>query len=147
MSKDTLPKKAMMGLGKYEFSIDTAAYNALRRSSAYRWQAQGRLQRQPAQQYVGIGTETISLNGMILPHYKGGLGQVDAMRRSASQGKPLQMIISPRPNAGEVLGKWCITRIEETQTEFTASGVPHKIEFTLSLTAYGADFAVSNPRR
>jgi phage protein U len=40
---------------------------------------------------------------------------------------------------GEVLGRFVITQIEETQTTFLADGVPRKIEFRLSLERYGED--------
>ncbi len=133
----------MMSLGQYKFSIDTATYHSLRRASSYRWQEQSRLQRQPGQQYLGQGSESVTLNGIILPHYKGGLGQLDDMRKAAAEGVPL-MLIAAWQASGEVQGKWCITSIEETQTEFSAAGAPLKIEFNLSLLSYGDNRAISN---
>jgi len=41
--------ETMMALGDYRFSVDTAAYQELKRSQAYRWQPQERLLRRPAQ--------------------------------------------------------------------------------------------------
>ncbi len=68
----------MMALGEYRFSIDTAAYQQLQRTTEYRWQSQARVGRLPAQQYVGPGSDSITLNGIIHPYYKGGLKQLDA---------------------------------------------------------------------
>ena len=45
----------MMALGEFRFALDTAAYDRLRRSDTYRWQAQDRLGRRPAQQFTGHG--------------------------------------------------------------------------------------------
>ena len=50
-------RETMMALGSYRFSIDSAAYQELKHSQAYRWQAQERLQRRPAMQFVGAGEE------------------------------------------------------------------------------------------
>ena len=73
----------MLALGSYRFSIDTSAYQELLRTTSYRWARQPRLGRLPARQFVGPDGETITLNGVIYPHYKGGLGQLDALREEA----------------------------------------------------------------
>ena len=78
--------ETMMALGVYRFSLTSAAYQELRRSNAYRWQAQERLQRLPAQQFVGPGNETLDLKGTIYPHYQGGMKQLDLMRAQAGRG-------------------------------------------------------------
>lgn len=75
--------KVMMMLGSYPFMLDTAAYQQLKRSSEYRWKQLDRVGRKPAQQYLGPGADQITLSGEILPHWKGGLYQVDAMRAQA----------------------------------------------------------------
>lgn len=126
------------GPGGFQFSVATAAYESLRRSSAYRWQAQSRVRRRPAQQFLGPDAERIDLTGAILPHYRGGLGQIERMRQLAGRGVPLSLVAA-RLAFGEVMGSWCISTIEETQTEFTAYGAPLRIQFQLSLIAYGGD--------
>lgn len=125
----------MMALGPYRFSIDAAAYQQLMRTTAYRWPAQERIGRRPALQFVGVGTETISLSGVIYPHYSGGLEQVESMRAIAAQGKPQQLV----DGRGKIWGLWCIERIEETRTVFFANGDPRKMEFRLALSNYGED--------
>ena len=37
----------MLALGAYRFSVDTAAYQELRRTAEYRWRAQERLGKPP----------------------------------------------------------------------------------------------------
>ena len=138
----------MMQLGHgddgFQFSVANAAYDSLRRSTTYRWEGQNRPRRLPVQQFVGPGADEIELTGTIFPHYKGGLGQIERMRNMAAKGRPLQLV-AVKQVAGDLLGTWCIASIEETQTEFTAWGAPLKMQFTLSLIAYGDDRAVSNP--
>lgn len=146
----------MMKLGSYRFSIATAAYQQLQRSTAYRWRGQDRLQRLPAQQYVGPGTETLSLSGLIYPEYqvsrqlaagsgnnRGGSGnsqhplkQLDAMRDEANLGQALMLV----DGTGRPWGRWVINQIEETRTVFFEDGTPRHIEFRMQLTRYGEDF-------
>jgi len=127
--------ETMVALGSYRFSIDSAAYQELKHSQAYRWQAQERLQRRPAMQFLGAGEESIELSGVIYPHFKGGLEQLDTMRTEASKGQPLLLV----DGLGFVWGQWVITQINEGQSFFQGNGQPLKQSFQLKLVNYGAD--------
>ena len=125
----------MLALGPYRFSLNTSAYQTLKRSSEYRWPSIERIGQEPLLQALGQGSDRIDLDGVTYPHFRGGLGQINAMRDSASRQEPLMLI----NGLGEVLGRFVITQIEETQNTFLADGVPRKIEFRLSLERYGED--------
>ncbi len=125
----------MMILGVYRFAINNAAYQTLKRQSEYRWQEINRMGANPALQFTGFGVETIDLEGVIYPHFKGGLRQVTLMRTEAGVGKPL-MLISGNGNA---FGRWCIVKISENQSMFMKDGAPLKIEFSITLKRYGED--------
>jgi len=127
----------MMVLGAYVFSVDTAAYQTLSRVSSYRWPKQNRLARAPALQFTGPDADTIQVRGTIYPQYRGGLGQIDAMRAEAGQGIPLLLV----DGLGHIHGDWAITRIEENERRHFRHGAPKKIDFSVSLTAYGEDAA------
>ena len=122
-------------LGSYRFEVNTAAFDDYSRSVAYRWKQQERLGREPAQQYMGKGSETISLKGTIYPSFKGGIGQLDAMRASAEKGEPLTYV----DGLGTLFGKYCIKSVKETGTVFHKNGVPRKQTFDLSLVKYGSE--------
>lgn len=124
----------MMALGDFRFSVSTAAYQSLQRTTTWRWAAVERLAVRPVQQFVGLGEDTIGLDGTIYPAYAGGFGQMDAMRTEANKGKPLLFV----DGTGLVWGDFCITEISETQTVFFSNGLPRKIDFRLSLIRYGA---------
>ncbi len=124
----------MLGL-EYQFSLSSSAYQQLRRSTEYRWPVQERLRRRPARQFVGPGNDAIELSGTIYPHYRGGLRQMECMRAVAGQGEPLRLV----DGRGISWGRWCIERIEETQTVFFRNGDPRRVEFHLSLSRYGED--------
>ncbi|WP_206360390.1 phage tail protein, partial [Pseudomonas viridiflava] len=55
----------------YYFNLDTAAFDELRRQTAFRWAGQERLTRSIAQQAVGLGDDKLSLKGAIFPGFKG----------------------------------------------------------------------------
>ncbi|MBD9439023.1 phage tail protein [Pseudomonas sp. PDM04] len=119
----------------YFFNLDTAAFNELRRSTAFRWASQERLSRRPAQQGVGMGDEKITLKGAIFPGFKGGLKQLDTLRRIGGQLQPLTLTTG----YGEVLGTWCLASIEEEQSALMQGGIPRKQGFTLEFVRYGDD--------
>jgi hypothetical protein len=126
----------MMALGAFRFSISSAAYQALERQTEYRWAQVERIGRKPAQQFVGEGADTIRLSGTIFPGFiaqRAGLEQLPAMRAQAGLGVPLLLV----SGAGRVLGEFCITSVNETQTVFFSDGTPRRIDFDLSLVAYG----------
>lgn len=123
----------MLALGDYRFGLSTAAYQTLERTSQWRWPTQDRIGTAPASQFVGPGGETVSLSGMIYPHYKGGLGQLDAMRAEAGKGEPLMLV----DGTGKVWGKYVITEIREGQRTLFSNGAPRCQEFDVTLQSYG----------
>lgn len=125
----------MMILGIYRFAVGSAAYQHLKRQSEYRWSEVGRIGADPALQFTGFGTEIIDLEGVIYPHFKGGLRQLALMRAEAGLGKPLFLI----SGNGTAFGRWCISKITEDQSVFLKDGAPLKIEFSISLKRYGED--------
>lgn len=125
-------------LGDYVFELDTAAFQSLQRQTAYRWEIKNRLKRTPAAQFIGRGEDTITLPGFILPHFRGGIGQVGRMREMADTGDPLPLVYAFE-RVGQYNGLWCIKDISETRTLFFRDGVPRRIDFQLTLVAYGED--------
>ena len=130
----------MMTLGDFQFSIDTAAYQGLKRETSWRWKQQERIGREPANQYIGPGNDRVTLDGSIYPHFRGGLGQLNAMRSMADEGEELRLV----DGRGYVIGTYVITRISENQATFAAEGVPLKQDFQIELALYGEDGAASS---
>ncbi len=117
----------------FQFSVDTAAYKTLQRRSQYNWPAQERIGSSPALQSTGPGKDEIDLNGVIYPHYKGGLRQMPRLRNMAGEGKPYLL----QDAKGVSWGKWCIVSIRDTQSAHLPGGDPRKIEFGIKLEKYG----------
>jgi phage protein U len=125
----------MMALGAFRFGINRASYQTFSRTAAYRWEKQARLGRAPALQFLGPDADEITLEGTIYPHFKGGLRQVELMRLMARSGQPMMLV----DGLGWAWERWVITGVEERKSVFLADGAPRKIEFTITLQAYGAD--------
>lgn len=125
----TLGSFVMMQLGSFQFGINTAAYQDLQRRSEYRWAAQERFGRLDALQFTGPAGETITLAGVIYTEYRGGNGQLDAMRALAGRGRP-QLLID---GYGRLMGRWVIESVDEGQSTFAAFGRARKQEFTMQL--------------
>lgn len=125
----------MMALGDLRFSVDTATYDRLTRSSRWRWNALPRLARVDAMQMTGREAEHIDIDGVVYPHYKGSLAVFETMRAAGNAGEPLTL----SDGTGTVHGRWVIEQMEETRKTFFADGRPRKIEFRLGLAEYGDD--------
>lgn len=130
-----LQVSVMMALGVFRFGLAGESYQEFSREAAYRWEAVPRHGRAPALQYAGPGEESVRLRGIIYPHFRGGLRQVELMRLQAGLGRPLMMV----DGLGWVWKRWVITAVSEEKRLFLADGAPRRIDFTLSLAAYGGD--------
>ena len=117
----------------FQFCVDTAVYQSLELERRWRWAGQERIAAPVAYQYLGEGEHTMSLPGVIYPHYRGGLGQTDKLAAAAESGATYTLTTG----RGAVLGLWFIESLTETHTEFERDGTAKKIEFTLTLKRFG----------
>jgi len=122
----------MLKLGEFTFGVDTAAYQQLSRVSEYRWASQERIGQGPALQPVGLGSDTINMDGTIYPGHRGGTSQLENMRGEAGKMKPLIRV----DGRGFVQGRWGIERVEEGQEVFAHRGAPRKQTFRLQIRKY-----------
>jgi uncharacterized protein len=127
----------MLALGSFRFGINRANYQTMTRTAGYRFAKLDRLARAPALQFLGPDTEEMTLQGTIYPHFKGGLRQVELMRLTARSGRPMILV----DGLGWVWDRWCVTQVEETKSVFLRDGAPRRIDFSITLQAYGRDRA------
>lgn len=125
----------MFGLGSFRFGVNRASYQSLRRQAGWRWATLPRIGRIPASQYLGPDSQTMALQGVIYPHFKGGLRQVELMRAQAGLGVPMLLV----DGLGFVLDRWCITSVEEGKSLFMRDGAPRQIDFSMQLQSFGGD--------
>lgn len=127
----------LLMLGGFKFSLNTAAFTELQRSTSFRWPAQERVGQYDALQFTGPGDDRITLPGIVFPDWRGGFVQVENLRRLGTQGRPLQLILS----TGQILGAWVIENVEEVQAFHNPDGTFRRQEFTVTIRKYsdGAD--------
>lgn len=119
----------MMIFGMFVFSLTTATYQSLQRSTSWNHASNSRVGSMPAYQYVGKGEDTITLDGSIVPEFGQQLS-ITALRVMGDTGKSFPLIAGN----GKIYGMWKIDSVEETQTYFYKDGLPKKVEFSLKLT-------------
>ncbi|MFR0689549.1 phage tail protein [Enterobacterales bacterium AE_CKDN230030158-1A_HGKHYDSX7] len=126
---------------QFFFNIDTVPFESATRTSQLTWKEQARLGRRAAQQYVGVGDESLMLKAVIMP----GLARVgdkrvgreypEQLRGIALSGKPVSLI----SGYGDPLGTWCLTKVTETQTLLFTDGTPRHQALDLEFHRYGDD--------
>ncbi|MCE3028581.1 phage tail protein [Salinicola sp. DM10] len=119
----------LMALGMFVFETRSVPYQQLQRTSAWRHAAQSRVGARPAYQYLGPGSDTLTLSGTLLPEFTGGRLELDALRQMASQGDAWPLI----EGTGRQYGLWVITQVDETASQFHRDGAAGKLDFSLSL--------------
>lgn len=127
----------MMALGLFRFGVSQGSYQTFTRSARFRWEKLDRVGRAPALQFLGPDADEVVLEGVVYPHFKGGLRQVELMRLSARLGQPMMLT----DGLGWIWDRWSITAVEEKKSVFLADGAPRRIDFSIRLQAYGSDAA------
>jgi len=135
----------MLTIGPFVFRITTAAYESLQRTDNWRWATVERLGKASAEQYIGPGSRELDISGAIYTLYDAGRAiasdfvvgtrHPDNLRSLGDMGVPVQ-VVSGR---GQVLGKWVVVSVSETQSTFLVNGSPKKQEFNIKLRAYGGE--------
>lgn len=123
----------MMMLGGFKFSISTAVFQEVQRTTSWRWPAQERVGQFDALQFTGPGDDRVTFPGTIYPDFRGGTRQVEDLRKVANAGKPVRLISA----AGAILGLWVIESIDETSSNFKPDGAPRRQDFTVTIRKFG----------
>ncbi|KEQ11222.1 hypothetical protein GZ77_26550 [Endozoicomonas montiporae] len=138
--------EVMMALGDFKFGIDTAQYDSLKESHAWRWAKKNRWGRKPGLQFQGPDSTTKTVPIAVYPQNKKELGYLDSIKAMGDKGEALQLVAGGSQykngqlvNSGSYLGLWVIEALEVTKTEFMADGTPLEMKGTLTISEYGDD--------
>lgn len=118
----------MMIFGMFVFSIPTATYQSLQRSTNWNHANNSRFGTSPAYQFTGKGEDSITLDGSIVPEFGSQLS-LTALRMMGDTGKSFPLIAGN----GKIYGMWVLESVDETQTYFFKDGKPRLVEFSLKL--------------
>ncbi|WP_416045247.1 phage tail protein [Edwardsiella ictaluri] len=119
----------MMTLGLFVFSLKTLPYQDLQQSISWRHPTSSRVGKRPASQFIGVGDEAVTLNGVLLPELTGGRFTLFFLRKMADQGMGWPLI----EGTGTMLGWFVIESVNITKSVFFRDGAARRIEFTLAL--------------
>lgn len=130
----------MLQLGDFQFSVDTAAYERLRRTDVFRWVPQDPVSAPTSLQAQSLGLSKISLEGVIFTTYDRsgvpvGTYQLDRIRALAGRMQPLVLT----DGRGNVYDLWCVDLLEVGESTFFGNGAARKQEFTINLTKFGGN--------
>ncbi len=130
----------LMALGQFVFGLQTLAFTTLQRQTAWRHTQNSRVGARAASQFVGVGDDTITLPGVILPEF-GNRMSLDEIHTLADAGQPLALV----DGNGRVYGQWVITEKSETASYFDRLGTPSRIEFSITLRRVDDNLVDSRP--
>ncbi|HGY4576680.1 TPA: phage tail protein [Klebsiella variicola] len=119
----------MMVLGLYVFMLRTVPYQELQYQRSWRYAANSRVNRRLSTQFLGPDNDSLTLSGVLLPEVTGGRLSLLVLEQMAELGKAWPLI----EGSGTIYGMFVIEGLSQTKTEFFANGMPHRIEFTLTL--------------
>lgn len=127
--------KPLFQLGDFQFDLPNGVPQTLDWQADFRWEEQGRLLRDPAQQFVGPGSQSISLDGVMFPGFSGRQSSMEQLRAIAREGQPLMLT----DGLGKVYGKWAIKTVREGKGTFAPGGGARQIDFNVQLVYYAED--------
>ncbi|HBZ7693668.1 TPA: phage tail protein [Klebsiella quasipneumoniae] len=119
----------MMVLGLFVFQLRTVPYQQLQYQRNWRHVTNNRVNRRPTTQFLGPDNDQLTLSGVLMPEVTGGRLSLLALELMAEQGKAWPLI----EGGGTIYGMYVIESLNQTKTEFFASGEARKIEFSLGL--------------
>lgn len=137
MSNNVLMSLSAAGSQPIRFAVGSAGFDKLTRTLSMRWARQPRLGQRPALQALGAGEETIEIQGVVYPHWRGGFGQIQALRTAMMDQRPRNL----SDGRGNAWGVYVIEKLEEQRTVLDVDGTPLRQGFTLFLAHYGGSDA------
>lgn len=133
--------KPLYQLGDFQFDLPNGSPQSIDWNDDYRWEQQDRLLREPAQQWLGVGTREATFEGVLFPGFAGRQSTVQMLRTMAERGEPYMLT----DGNGRVYGRWCIKALREGKSVFMDNGDARRIAFTMVLVRYGEDANKGGP--
>ncbi len=130
--------EVMLALGDFQFSIDSAQYQALATSYGWRWAKKDRIGHKPARQFQGVDSSTKKLDILIYPQSKDDLLIMNKLIKLGNKGEPLRLV-GGTPTGGADLGLWVIEKLDVAEQHFLTNGIGLEIKGSLNIAEYGDD--------
>jgi phage protein U len=119
----------LMSIGLFVFGLPDLAYEDLERRTDWRWGESERFGARAAGQFLGPGSETITLNGILVPEIAGRFSSLERLREMAASGEEWEVTLGN----GTVLGSFRIMAIDDRWRNIIAGGLPRAVDFAVDL--------------
>lgn len=119
----------LMVLGMFVFGMGTLPYQEFQRRMSWRHATSERHTERPAAQYVGLGEDTVSFVGVLVPEVAGSFSAIDNLVDMASTGDNWPLL----DGAGQIWGSYRIVNIDLKGTSIIAGGIARRTEFAIDL--------------
>jgi uncharacterized protein len=126
---DSLSSRTLMTLGLFVFGMDTLAYSQLQRKMSWRHGESERHNALPANQFLGPGEDSVTLEGLLVPEVQGSYGAIDRLIEMADSGDNWPLV----DGTGKVWGSFKILNIDQRHRNIMAGGLPRQVDFAVDL--------------
>lgn len=120
----------MMSWGMFGFELPNLVYDRLSRRTDWRHAETARVGARNARQFLGPGSDVITLSGCLVPQLVGDPAAVSTLRDMGDKGDALPLV----DGLGVVHGNFYLSNLSEEQQVFFFDGVARKTDFTIELT-------------
>ncbi len=117
----------VMGYGGFRFSVDTFAYEKMKRKFEANIEEVKIIGSRPSLHRAGWNAETLSLTGTFFPHHlpnNRGLSQLAGMRASVGTSN---VMVANSGDLGDVVGRWLLKSIGDDHEHIFIDGIGQKI--------------------
>lgn len=118
-----------MALGPYNFEAIGFGFEAQDLSTETPWAEINTAHTLNEQQWTGPQSESFEISGVLFPHAFGGLDSLQGLKSAALNGSPLMLVT----RSGGIHGMHTIQAISEGRTVVDRAGLPHKVDYNISL--------------
>lgn len=120
----------LLALGMFVFELATLGPDELQRKTNWNFANAPRVGARDAFQFLGVGSEKVSLSGTVYREIADGAVSLDQLREMGSAGEALPLV----DGRGTVLGNYIMESLDERHTWFLSDGTPRRIDFAIDLT-------------
>ncbi|MCF6344182.1 MAG: phage tail protein [Devosiaceae bacterium] len=89
-------------------------------------------------QWLGGDSESVKISGVLFPNEFGGLASLAGIKAAAEAGVPLHFIQKINFSTANILSRFVVEGVEDSQTFIASNGVAMKNTYSLSLRRYQA---------
>lgn len=130
-----------MALGQFVFEMGTLPFQELQRKTQWKHRASSRVGARDVRQFAGVGDDTITITGVLVPELAGKASSLDELRKLADAGEAYVLV----DGAGKVYGAYLIEDMSEDLSHLRINGTARRIGFSISLTRQDDDRARATP--